>query len=678
MMARSKYVSIALSIFIGTVSASAAPYLSDVSLNRTSNLTGASTATGTVTLSEPATTAKEVLLFSSDSSVTVPTSVFVAIGDTTATFTLTRTAPTVDTEVTIKAKSGGWVQRCDYDNLVAPASTTITGIRATSGKGVALVNWDEVLPGVAAKVWVQSRIKGTSPWTNKQIEGGSSYVLLPTSDIYEIRIANAISGSTIFTSSIVEAQTVTTGPTLSFSTTVPSTATGDVSVQVTPSSGSLSSSSFFYNGSLIASNRATGQEASVPSMTTVLDTDDLNNSSSGGKLCAIGMVGGVPAVTSEANFNPSNKIYQITSILIAKTYNNEAVNVDARLATDTASWTVTVKDGSTVLRSWTGGGTRARVGWDGKDASGTPVATGDYTVELTAVSNTSQARSGSTPPWIVAKGSVDALALIQRSRDDYDDVGGVSRDSEQDYAAFLKAKWVQTFQNSYGLDTLVLYSTRLTPNGRYYRTMRKWFKNLDYFYLYDHGSRPLTPSSPKCAWFAGLAFTSGPLTPADYNYFGIDNYALINVNAALQGHALKFCFIDTCFGAGGDLQTDTANGVGEGDISVTSYNWAYGVNMYLSGDNAFLGFNGNGFLNGYNSSGTPTTWYQWRQKFWNLLLDSHYAVSDAVYHAHAGTTGTPGTPTFFNHYYYNPWGAKTIGSTTHLKTVQFGDCYVPF
>jgi hypothetical protein len=88
----------------------AAANLNGLTLNPTT-VKGSSPSTGTVTLSRPAPTGGAAVTLSSNltSAATVPASVTVAAGNTSATFTVTTKTVTTSTSVTISATKGGIV-----------------------------------------------------------------------------------------------------------------------------------------------------------------------------------------------------------------------------------------------------------------------------------------------------------------------------------------------------------------------------------------------------------------------------------------------------------------------------------------------------------------------------------------------------------------------------------------
>src|SRR4029077_20234083 len=103
------YAGATASAFRTVTPAPTAPTLSSLTVNPTTVVGGAQSSTGTVTLSGPALSGgAQVALFSSNSAVaSVPSSVTVPAGATSATFTVSTSAVTASTTVTISGSYGG-------------------------------------------------------------------------------------------------------------------------------------------------------------------------------------------------------------------------------------------------------------------------------------------------------------------------------------------------------------------------------------------------------------------------------------------------------------------------------------------------------------------------------------------------------------------------------------------
>ncbi len=119
-----------------TVNPTAAPTLSALTINP-ANVTGGTSSTGTVTLSAPAPAGGLVVTLSDNSAaVTVPASVTVAAGATSANFTIATTSVTASTLATISATAGGVTQSATLTVNPAPAVTLSTvGLNPTSVTG---------------------------------------------------------------------------------------------------------------------------------------------------------------------------------------------------------------------------------------------------------------------------------------------------------------------------------------------------------------------------------------------------------------------------------------------------------------------------------------------------------------------------------------------------------------
>src|SRR6266481_358075 len=104
-----------------------APTLSSVGLNPTS-VTGGSPSTGTITLSGPAASGASVYLSSSASAATVPASVTVAAGASSANFTVNTTSVTTSTVVTITGSYGGASKTASLTVAPSQAASTLSSL----------------------------------------------------------------------------------------------------------------------------------------------------------------------------------------------------------------------------------------------------------------------------------------------------------------------------------------------------------------------------------------------------------------------------------------------------------------------------------------------------------------------------------------------------------------------
>src|SRR5947209_4767782 len=117
----------AISVLPGNAGTGVPPILSGLSLNP-SSVTGGSPSTGTVTLSGPAPSGGAVVSLSSSNTgvASVPSSVTVPAGATSASFTVTTTAVSTSISVTISAAYGGATQTATLTVNPAPVPPSIT------------------------------------------------------------------------------------------------------------------------------------------------------------------------------------------------------------------------------------------------------------------------------------------------------------------------------------------------------------------------------------------------------------------------------------------------------------------------------------------------------------------------------------------------------------------------
>src|SRR5467141_383505 len=111
-----------------TPASPAAPSLSSLTLNPTSVIGGVQSSTGTVTLSGPAPTGgAQVALSSNNGAASVPSSVAVPAGATTATFTVNTSVVAASTTVTISAAYGG-VSKSATLTVTSPPLPTVSSL----------------------------------------------------------------------------------------------------------------------------------------------------------------------------------------------------------------------------------------------------------------------------------------------------------------------------------------------------------------------------------------------------------------------------------------------------------------------------------------------------------------------------------------------------------------------
>jgi len=249
------------------------PTLSSVTLNPTS-VTGGSSSMGMVTLSGPAPSGGLAVNLSSSSPATVPASVTVAYGASSATFTVTTTTVSSSTQATITASSGGVTQTATLAVMPQASSPTLSSValNPTSVTGGAQSMGTVTLSGPAptggAQVLLSSDNAAASVPASVTVAAGASTAtfMVTTSAVTAstpVTISASYAGVTKTASlSVVPAQAA---PTLSSLTLNPTSVTGGAQT----STGTVTLSGPAPTGGaqvVLSSNNAA---ASVPTGVTV-------------------------------------------------------------------------------------------------------------------------------------------------------------------------------------------------------------------------------------------------------------------------------------------------------------------------------------------------------------------------------------------------------------------------
>jgi hypothetical protein len=215
------------------------PTLSSVGLNPT-NVTGGSSSTGTVALSEPASNGGvAVNLSSSSSAATVPASVTVAYGASSANFTVNTGAVTANTPVTITASYGGVAKTASLTVVPTQAATTLSSVtlNPTSVTGGAQTSAGTVtLSGPAPSGGVQVLLSSDNaaaslPASVTVAAGASSANFTVTTSAVTVSTPVNISASY---AGLTKTASLTVAP--------PGTAAGTYTLTITGTSGNLSHS----------------------------------------------------------------------------------------------------------------------------------------------------------------------------------------------------------------------------------------------------------------------------------------------------------------------------------------------------------------------------------------------------------------------------------------------------
>ena len=248
--------------------------LSAVSVNPTS-VTGGSSSTGTVTLGAAAPTGGAVISLSDDSSATsVPTSVTVAAGATSANFTITTTSVTTSTISTISAVSGSITRMASLTvNPPPPAAPSLLS-PANDAKGVpqpVRLDWSDVANAASYEVQVDDSSTIAAPFVANPTVTVSEAILnagLPAQRLWwRVRARNSagVFGPFSATRRFTPATSSTTPTaTLSSITLSPSSVVGGNS-----STGTVTLTSAAPSGGAVVSLSSSSTTATVPSSVTI-------------------------------------------------------------------------------------------------------------------------------------------------------------------------------------------------------------------------------------------------------------------------------------------------------------------------------------------------------------------------------------------------------------------------
>src|SRR6267154_1455263 len=250
-----------------------APTLSSIGLNPTS-VTGGSPSTGTITLSGPAASGASVYLSSSASAATVPASVTVAAGASSANFTVNTTSVTTSTVVTITGSYGGASKTASLTVAPSQAASILSSLALNpssvtggtqSSTGTATLSGPA--PTGGAQVMLSSDNGAASVPTSVTVAAGTSSATFTVS-------TSAVTASTPVTISASYAGVTKTAsltvlpqalPTLSLLTLNPTSVTGG-----SPSTGTVTlSGPAPAGGATVSLSSSTSTAAMVPFSVTV-------------------------------------------------------------------------------------------------------------------------------------------------------------------------------------------------------------------------------------------------------------------------------------------------------------------------------------------------------------------------------------------------------------------------
>ena len=622
-------------------------YLSNLTLSTTSVIGGNGT-TGTVTLTSPApATGITVTLHSSNAAVTLsPSPCTVSAGATQAAFTITTTAVSASTDVTLSGSYNGWIQGDVLSVLpstplvVPPPGTPI--IRVAPGNGCAIISWNRLAAGTV------------SGYNVYRVSGGTKTLLTPTpfqSNFYPIM--GLTNDTATYTYQVAAVDTQGKEQALSALVSItPSSAAAAMSWITPPSavtdtlamSLSLSSGGVTYDTSFLIDGVQAGAGGSrshpvngVQTYTTgaTFDSTTLSNG---------------PHTVQFLAFSDTNQTVAVVAPLIAIQVSNtiSSFHVDNSwfdatqgelcyvfaTAPPGSTWTVqaTHQDGGSIIRTWQGASSLVKLAWDGKDAAGNPVPITDYTIQLTvqppgtASQSTTSLSTNPTPnaagsikktrPVTLLHGQPVALALISIGASYYRDINNIPVETPaQDI--LLANVLTNAYTTLFGVGNFqIIRSDTFNPDQVVKKGVTAltqfegWLGTAQVFCVFGHGVGAYQSSgpsrTPRSVVFGSFDQQQGQhleLFPTPVGFVMRDDYVI--VPTYVKNHNYVFAWNDACNSAGGNSAT--------GQIGTPDNVWATALNA-----TTFIGNNGYGIVNNAGSTGT-SPWYKWRNTFWNNL-----------------------------------------------------------
>jgi hypothetical protein len=651
-------------------------------------LVGGTSTTGTVIIDVQSASPTVIYLVSDNPSLQVPSQVVVPAGWPLPRANFTATTSAVGEIVTgrITARCGDRSQVSDFTVVPSESSLNVQYLSATAGRGIVCLSWKKLEDGSFEQSLKGYKIRrkdpigevvdlvGTATVTNGFLDTSATagtaysyqvYLVSPTGVTKGVSSwvsATPLAGATLNWVVSPPAPPAICSGFIGFSASTqlgggaqpPSPAGGKVaSAAPLPSSigGPPASGTVYLNGSRIGEAHPPTPESGQSQYVLFGGIDTAALDTVPNQLHIVAELNGVPVATPVACENPVtgvsvedvlDKVVGELSVL-RFTYGGTYVSPGP-------AWTISVKSGPNVVRSWSGIGASPEVAWDGRNATGEPVPEGDYDVSISFENG----QAVSTPkPVTVVNGNPTFLALISVMET-------TNPSSTITFAANLRQYMEQRRMLYPNLKPLILvryhildFGPNQTPlvvaSEKLRLRIRKWLQNsVEDFYYYGHGGfdTSTTPYSGFFRW-GGLSFwsanqyqKSGELADLVHPEQKLSVYAL-----ASSRWPFNSVFLDCCFGWG-----TAAN---------PSQHWLTAWCITDDLEQCFLGWRGYSYKNSMNS-GALTAWYSWRNIYWQRICQGYY-VSQAITLAHLLASGAnPGEL---------PWDPG--------KTQLFGNAQIP-
>jgi hypothetical protein len=590
------------------------PQISSLTLNPTV-VTGGNTSTGTVTLDGPAPTGGATVLLASSSSVaTVPTSVNVAEGSTSATFTIATNGPgDGGVFVTIYAFCGGINQTAQLQVNAPPHGPQLSNL---SLDAASIVGGDTATGTVTMSQAI--------PWER------GVYVYLSSSNTSVATVPASVTVSYGQTTATFPVNTSTVSASTQVTISASYNGVRTINLTVNPAASTSYVSNLTLNpSSVTGGSSATGTvrlSAAAPTGGAVVHLS--SSTAAVGVPASVTVAAGTFSVTFPIS---SGAVTEVTSATISGSYNSwTQADILTVLPTELP---LTVQN-----LSATGGNGCVFLDWMDlpsgsvrgynvyRIVDGAPVR-----LTTSPVTSAMYADTGLTN-GVTYSYQVTVVNLQNQEINTSSQVGAAPSDTAP------TAAWLNPPATATG--TLCLYVSIATQE---------------------------TATSGDVSGYGGVMYSA---TWNGIKFWPESNDATTNhpdnnidVAGTVNGREYSFVWLDCCHSAGGGPKTQSdpyANAIGVRDPKWAN---AFGIqDIGYEAFGAFWGWNGNGAQNEVMFSGDPSHWYNWRMSFWFALSQGYPLIN-------AGTYATQHTQ--YSGSGIHPWDQDPV--TGNYRAVIVGD-----
>ncbi len=625
-------------------------YLSNLTLNPKSVIGGSGGAsTGTCTLSASSLNAITVNLKSNTTGISVPTTIQVPAGATSANFHISTSSVANPILATISASSNGWTQAALLSVLPVGYSFTVQSFGVGSGNGCTLLSWIDLADGSVQGYHIYRMNNGTAVrltavpqhaplYADTGLTNGTTYK-------YQVSVVNNL-GQEVSFSNLVSATPSGTIPSLSWFNP-PSTATDSVYLSASISSGKAIGTFLMLDGNI--SNGAGDGNANNGDNNRILTDLDTTNLSNGVHVIQlVGYIGNDICASLPIQIQVINDFSNFVCDEMFEQPLGEITNITSVLPSGTTHWTAQILDNNNiVVRSWQASTSIAKLAWDGTDRTGVVVVEDDYSVQLTAVDSQGGQKIKKKHVDLI-KGSPNALVLYEEASSNHnDDIALINT---------IKAQLKRMQLTNPGFTFKVLPLIATAPKVDRLK-IRKWMgSTVTDFYLFGHGSAG-GQGLPPVAYYGGAMFWGGsfPVTSQIYQDSLKAPELHLIVPIITAGRQYNFAMIDACGGAGDDGNGNPANPADQ------SWANAFNIGSNINFASAFFGWDGKADTNTF-PDGTSSNWLMWRQQFW-IALAIDMDVYRAAQYATSNTTSRV--------WEINPWDGPS--NYANYRAQLFGD-----